>query len=350
MPVPYIPQEILDKIIGYATADDPHFSNCASFVSHNFHQITLPYKFRSVIFRRYRDGRYPDGGKVSFPFCEAIHAGDAHALSLAPLVRELSLLGILLIPDPFKIIINGVISFRNLTKLRMESCDTSSAIMEQLGELVQLQSLHTWHCQHEESALSHGALSNLQSLHTLECVNNRGGFACYLALIPMRNLRILKSGDIEVTEVLLTSDPPAQMQELYICHYYYKHFQNPDLNFTHGPSLLWNFIARVTSLTHLSLPGLQLTDGPPSSLIFAFQELKYLYIHIAFTPHFANQPLKKLKIDTEGDILMVEVRRHWQGIVFPHVECLETGQQYDELDKIPTEFWREFLLNVNEVT
>jgi hypothetical protein len=40
--MPYIPQEILDMIIGYATAD-AYFSNCASFVSPTFHQIIFPY-------------------------------------------------------------------------------------------------------------------------------------------------------------------------------------------------------------------------------------------------------------------------------------------------------------------
>ena len=61
--------------------------------------------------------------------------------------------------------------------------------------------------------------------------------------------------------------------------------------------------------------------------------------------------MKKMRIDIENDPeeLMVEVRQHWRGIVFPHVECLETDRPYDELVKIPIEFWREFLLDVNEV-
>jgi hypothetical protein len=136
---------------------------------------------------------------------------------------------------------------------------------------------------------------------------------------------------------LLTSDPPVQLKELYVIHY-------------DDYSLLWNFIARVTSLTHLSLPDLLLPDGPPPH-IFPFQELQYLHINIAFAPRFANQPLKKMKIDTESKPgqLMVEVRQLWQGIIFPHVEHLETDRPYDELDKIPIEFWREFLLNVKEV-
>jgi len=58
-----------------------------------------------------------------------------------------------------------------------------------------------------------------------------------------------------------------------------------------------------------------------------------------------------MRIDTqsEPDGLMVEVRRRWQGTVFPHVEYLETDRPYGELDGIPIEFWREFLLNVKEV-
>ena len=44
-----------------------------------------------------------------------------------------------------------------------------------------------------------------------------------------------------------------------------------------------------------------------------------------------------------------EVRRHWQGIVFPHVEYLETDLEVNELDLFPIDFWREFLPNVKEV-
>ena len=357
----HIPPEILDKIIGYATSttDEPHvgreFSNRASFVSHNFHQIILPYKFRSLIFRVHHNSGYYSGrnGKkhTAIPpnlipkFCKAINAGDAHALSLALLVKELILFGNYQISESLEIIINGVvISFRNLTYLRMEQCFTSPGIMEQLGKLVQLQSLHTWHCQHEEFHYSadkrslYGALSKFQSLHTLECQGDWQNFRRYLACIPMKNLRILKSSDSEVIESLMASDPPVQLKELYLIYY-------------EGYSLLWNFIARVTSLTHLSLPHLELSDGPPHSLIFSFQELQYLHIHIAFAPRFADQPLKKMKIDTESGAgqLMVEVRQLWQGITFPHVEHLETDRAYDELNKIPIEFWREFLLNVNEV-
>ena len=43
---------------------------------------------------------------------------------------------------------------------------------------------------------------------------------------------------------------------------------------------------------------------------------------------------------------MGKVRQHWQGTVFPHVECMETIYEFKE---IPIEFWREFLSNVNEV-
>jgi hypothetical protein len=92
---------------------------------------------------------------------------------------------------------------------------------------------------------------------------------------------------------------------------------------------------------------------PSPSLIFPFQELQYLHIHVAFAPRFADQPLKVMRIDTDsaseaGQVVMVEVGQHWQGIVFPHVEYLETDRWYKEMDEIPREFWREFLLNVKK--
>ena len=90
--MPYIPQEILDIIIGYGVdaSDGPKFSNCASFVSHTFHQVVLPYKFRSLTFRN--TNKSPSDVILIPKFCEAINAGDAHALSLAGLVQELDLL------------------------------------------------------------------------------------------------------------------------------------------------------------------------------------------------------------------------------------------------------------------
>ena len=379
MPV-YIPEEILDKIIDYATAPLRYFSyagelemevhvggdfskQAASFVSHAFHQIVLPYKFRSLTFQLSNIKSIGDDfisrvGLVPIPkFCEAINAGDTHALSLAPLVQELNLLywsntdrsRLQFIPETFEKVINGVLFFRNLTKLRMESCVTSPAIMEQLGKLVQLQSLHTRGCRVDGFG-RFGALSNLQCLHTLECKHD-WLFASYLACIPMKNLRILKTDELEVIEVLLATDPPVQLKELWLStrDYWCRKVE--------GPSLLWNYLARVTSLTHLSLPDLKchLPVCPPS-LIFPFQELQHLCIHVALAPRFADQPMKKLTIYTESGLgqAMVEVRQHWQGIVFPHVEYLKMDRraldrQYDELDKIPIEFWREFLLNVIEV-
>ena len=149
--LPYIPQEILDKIIGCAAdgyspydveLDDwRKFSSCASFVSHTFHQIVLPYKFRSLTFEFHNKDSIRDlifrstdcTTLIPIPkFCEAIHAKDLHALSLAPLVEELSLLywrGNLkdcfhnyIMPKPFQKIINSVLSFRNLTKLKRKMC------------------------------------------------------------------------------------------------------------------------------------------------------------------------------------------------------------------------------------
>jgi hypothetical protein len=100
----------------------------------------------------------------------------------------------------------------------------------------------------------HMVLSHLQSLHTLECEENRRYFRRHLACIPMKNLRILKSSDLEVIEALSTTDPPVQLKELWLTSYWRDH------------SLPWYyFLARVTSLTHLSLQdlGRPLADGPP---------------------------------------------------------------------------------------
>ena len=133
-----IPEEILDKILGCATADasaDGSSKRAFVTVSRTFHRIVLPYKRRLKFI------------KVIAPaipmFFEAINAGDAHALSLAPLVQELSLLywkeDIFLMP--FEKIMSCVLSFRNLTKVTMPMGAFSPAIMKQLelGKLVQLQ-------------------------------------------------------------------------------------------------------------------------------------------------------------------------------------------------------------------
>ena len=280
-------------------------------------------------------------------FCEAINAGDAHALSLAPLVRELALS--LWVdehdrpsPKPYEKTMNGILSFRNLTKLDMRLCSTSPAIMEQFGKLVQLQWLRTWGCRETEDwdEESHSTLSNLQSLHTLDCQEDGNSFSRHLACVSMKNLRILKSSDFKVIEALLTTVPSVQLKELWLTQHY-----NGDY------SLLWNYLAGVTSLTHLSLPYLTLQEGPPASLNFPFQELQYLHIHVAFAPRFENQPLKVMRIDTESNSrqAMVEVRQHWRGVVFPHVEYLETDLLYDELIEIPIVFWSKFLLNINVV-
>ena len=348
----YIPEEILDYIILCATERNVgrNFNSAslisnASLTSHTFHQIFLPYKFRSLNFQMRQDTVIP------IPkFCEAINTGDPHALFLAPLVKELSLRrwfsgGSHILA--FKKTINSVLSFRNLTKLNIEKCYTTPFILEQLGKLVQLQSLHTWRCEVEykdqeaEVSLPFRALSNLQSLHTLECSEDGLHFRHYLGYISMENLRILKSGDLQVTHtMLLTSDPSIlQLKELWLTLRCYEDYP-----------LLWNFLARVTSLTHLSLPGLKLPDGPPSPN-FAFRELQYLHIHIAYVPLFEDQPLKIIKIDTQGisGQLMEEVRYHWRGVVFPYVEYLVTDRRKKEIDRIPIEFWREFLLNVKKV-
>ena len=250
-------------IIGYAAAAESYFSNCASLVSPTFHQIALPYKFRSLTFsNRIKVKRYGGTDVIPIPkFCESINAGDAHALSLAPLVQELGLLMWIdyieledLIQESFEKIINSVLSFRNLTKLNMERCITSSAIMEQLGKLVQFESLNCrW--QYGRDEVSNDALSNLRSLHTLINMRKpRNMIDRHLACtISMKNLQILKSSDLKIIEVLLTTDRPVQLKKLHLdCFYYHNDY-----------SLLWNYLARVTSLTHLSLPSLGLSNGPP---------------------------------------------------------------------------------------
>ena len=79
-------------LLNHAFASDgPCFSSCASFVSHTFHQIVLPYKFRSLTFRH--TDKSLATAVIPIPkFCEAINAEDARPLSLAGLVQELDLL------------------------------------------------------------------------------------------------------------------------------------------------------------------------------------------------------------------------------------------------------------------
>ena len=353
--MPHIPEEIFDKILSCGIADRD-FANCTSFVSRTFHQIVLPHKFRSLSFVISRESTFP------IPkFCEAINAGDPFALSLAPLVQELSLVTgmgrrnvcrykLNSLTHQFKRTINGVLSFRNLKKLIMKHCFTSFTTMEQLGKLLQLQSLHTLDCYYDSEGRditkeSFSFLSNLQSLHTIECHQEDGDseddyFSRHLACISMKNLRILKSGGLAVTKALLTFDPPVQLKELCLTRPYVGDY-----------ALLWNYLARVTSLTHLSLPSLKLQEGPPASLIFPFQGLQYLYIHVGFAPLFANQPLKEMNIYTESGTgqTMEEVNQHWHGVVFPHVEYLVTDRSYEEMAEIPIEFWREFLVKVSKV-
>ena len=357
--MPYIPQEILDIIIGYATADVNGRYLFSAFISHTFHQIVLPYQFKSLTFanKMTRDTIYRTTDIMVIPlFCEAINAGDAHALSLAPLVQELSLrawsgrhgyANHCAIQGPSEKIMNSVISFRNLTKLNIENCYTSPAVMEQLGKLVQLQSLHTLRCRDEDyeywdKKVTYGALSNLQSLHTLECEEDFFHSERHFACIPMKKLRILKSGDVEVTKAFLKTDPPVQLKELHLNHSYGDLYSSA--------SFPWNYLASASSLTHLSLPNLQLPAND-TSLVPPLQELQYLHIHVAFAPRFANQPMKRMKISTDrrrGEA-MGEVRQHWPGTVFPHVEYLDTDRSRNELDTISIEFWREFLPNIKEV-
>ena len=90
---------------------------------------------------------------------------------------------------------------------------------------------------------------------------------------------------------------------------------------------------------------------PPPYFPLGPLRIHFLRIHVAFAPRFADQPLKVMGIDTENERggAMVEVRQHWKGIVFPHVEYLVINKSYEESDEIPIEFWREFLPSVKKV-
>ena len=95
-----------------------------------FHQIVLPYKSRSLTFQL--PDRLSCGRKIILiripRFWGAIIARDPHALSLAPLVQELSLLQWNIdidfcqhkdrIPELFEEILNSVFAFQNLTTLK----------------------------------------------------------------------------------------------------------------------------------------------------------------------------------------------------------------------------------------
>lgn len=108
--------------------------------------------------------------------------------------------------EPFEKILNSILSFRNLKKLRIENCFTSLAIIEKL-----------YCCHDENTTVSYNsAPSNLQSLHTLGCEGDLCFFGRYLACISMKNFRILESSEKAVTEALLTTDLPVQLKELYL--------------------------------------------------------------------------------------------------------------------------------------
>ena len=153
-------------LLNHAFASDgPCFSSCASFVSHTFHQIVLPYKFRSLTFRHNQSFAT---AVIPIPkFREAINAGDAHALSLVGLVQELDLHGINYSNNGLEKVLYGAISFRNLTKLSIVNFNAADypAIMEQLGKFVQ--SLHICRrgClgmrKEYGDKVSYGALSNI---------------------------------------------------------------------------------------------------------------------------------------------------------------------------------------------
>ena len=98
---------------------------------------------------------------------------------------------------------------------------------------------------------------------------------------------------MEVTRAFLTTELPVQLKELSLTHCDWE-----------SQTLLWNYLAKVTSLAHLSLPYIQLHDDFPS-IIFAF------------APRFADQPLK-IGTQSESRQLMVDIRQIGKGL-FSHM-------------------------------
>ena len=122
--------------------------------------------------------------------------------------------------------------------------------------------------------------------------------------------------------------PSCPTQELWLTRYYrgYRRI------------FRWNLLARVTSLTHLSLPGLQMSDGLPS-FIFSFQ---YLHVHVALILVLQISLRRNWESRlNKGGQAMVEVRQHWLGIVIEHITT--------RWRKFRLRFEGIFLLNVNKV-
>ena len=111
-----------------------------------------------------------------------------------------------------------------------------------------------------------------------------------------------------------------------------------------------------SDLADTFIPAIPAARRSPPSHIFTFPELQHLHVHVSLTPLFEDYPMKKMEIVcNNGNCLLLqamgpqELSQHWQGIVFPHVEYLETDLEVNELDLLPIDFWREFLPNVKEV-
>ena len=111
-----------------------------------------------------------------------------------------------------------------------------------------------------------------------------------------------------------------------------------------------------SDLADTFIPAIPAARRSPPSHIFTFPELQHLHVHVSLAPLFADQPMNEMKIDSNNGGFLThlpmgreELSQHWEGIVFPHVEYLDTDIWREELEAIPIEFWREFLPNVKEV-
>jgi hypothetical protein len=119
------------------------------------------------------------------------------------------------------------------------------------------------------------------------------------------------------------------------------------------PTLLSN--SRNYGLSITSLADTLISAKPLTYPLFHFPFSRITICRYPFSlaPRFADQPMKEMRINTERNLgqfeaLLPLLQLHWQGIVFPHVEYLETDRWPNELDLIPNEFWREFLSNVDD--
>jgi hypothetical protein len=76
---------------------------------------------------------------------------------------------------------------------------------------------------------------------------------------------------------------------------------------------------------------------PSPPLIFPFQELQYIHIHVALAPRFADQLLKEIKIDTESE-------RRWKFVSIGKALFSHMLTTWRRIDRTMTR-WRKFQLS-----